>query len=114
MGQTCPTGTQLSSQGSSSLTCPHLCSSCSTSKLVRDGLCISCDPGYYLNISRPDHNQCTDCTRQLHLDSWSSVCVPCCNDDYQGAAPCCICSSTPARRMDQIMRVSKAIVTTAP
>ena len=27
------------------------CSSCSTSKLLRDGLCISCDPGYYLNIS---------------------------------------------------------------
>ena len=85
------------------------CSSCSTSKLLRDGLCISCDPGYYLNISSrmchpcntscgtcsgPDHNQCTDCTGQLHLDSWSSVCVPCCNDEYQGAAPCCTCSST--------------------
>ena len=74
------------------------CSSCSTSKLLRDGLCISCDPGYYLNISSrmchpcntscgtcsgPDHNQCTDCTGQLHLDSWSSVCVPCCNNSIK-------------------------------
>ena len=74
--------------------CHSSCTSCSTSKL-----CISCNPGYYLNISsgtcsEPDHNQCTDCTGQPHLDSWSSVCVPVCNDDYQGAAPCYTCSST--------------------
>ena len=66
------------------ITCHSSCTSCSTSKLcISSGTC-----------SEPDHNQCTDCTGQSLLDSWSSVCVPVCNVDYQRAAPCYTCSST--------------------
>jgi len=85
------------------------CTACSTSKILRHGFCISCEAGYFLSVTSsqcqqchpscshctgPDPNQCTGCGGNLQLDSWSSLCVPCCNEDFPQHSPCCDCSSS--------------------
>ena len=100
------------------------CTSCSLSKRLMNGFCVSCEAGYFLSPSSkqchpchstcaqctgPDANQCTDCPGDLQLDSWTSHCVPCCQEGSPDMSPCCDCSGThglcssPARQLRQTL-----------
>jgi len=96
------------------------CTSCSTDKVLEDGVCKSCEDGFFLQTmkpklqtsvefqvseyqctachsscatcSGPDQNQCTSCSGSLQYDSWAGTCVPCCNA-RQDTIPCCLCGS---------------------
>eukprot|EP00092_Neocalanus_flemingeri_P034915 GFUD01037990.1.p1 GENE.GFUD01037990.1~~GFUD01037990.1.p1 ORF type:complete len:1243 (+),score=296.02 GFUD01037990.1:82-3810(+) len=84
------------------------CTACSSSQLLRHGFCVSCEAGYFLSLTSaqchpchstcaqctgPDANQCSACPVELQLDTWSSLCVPCCHSP--GSSPCCDCSGSP-------------------
>merc|ERR1712032_411908 len=78
---------------------PAACTSCSSSAQLRDGFCSGCEDGFYLSTSSaecvvchsscstctgPDPDQCLTCSGELQLDSWSSICVPCCSCGPKG------------------------------